>query len=349
MTSSSNSRNDQPSWSGTLSFASPESDFVSASKTEHMTEHARNQANWSESLSFASPESDFVSAPSSIHNSSTARNNEWSESLSFASPESDFVSAPETVHVATPSRTANDSVQDIFRNHRLYASPETATGFASYTEMIDETTLQNLLQINSEEQTVPKTMTSETVHVATPSRTANDSVIQDIFRNHRLYASPETATGFVSYTEMIDETTLQTLLQINSVNETVPKTMEDALNDERPIVITTARSPFSVVDVNAAWEGLCGYDRDEAIGQTVGSLLQGPETDMELLNSMVRSMQEDGFSETVITNYTKNGRRFENHLQVGKIPAADDGSNDGYFVGVLNDISEHSNQKVARM
>jgi len=72
---------------------------------------------------------------------------------------------------------------------------------------------------------------------------------------------------------------------------------------------------------------------------------------MEKANEMVRSLQENGFSDTVLTNYAKNGRSFENHLQTGMIPWDGDNtsSSDVYFVGVLNDISESSNERVAVM
>ena len=123
-----------------------------APETIHLSTTARTN-QWSESLSFASAESDFVSAPETVHlSTTTARNNLWSESLSFASAESDFVAAPETLHVATSAR--------------------------------------------------------------------------------------------------------DTVLERHSLIETPPKTMTDALNDERPIVVTTVDSPFRVVDVNGAWEGL---------------------------------------------------------------------------------------------
>jgi PAS domain S-box-containing protein len=245
------------------------------------------QNTWSKSLSFASPESDFASAPKSVHNSTIVDNDKWSGSLSFASPESDFVSAPRSVH------------------------------------------------------------TSSSV-----SESSTDAVFEELFQSHYLYPSAETATGFVAYTEMVDEATIDTLLKNHSLKETLPKTVKDALNDERPIVITTAKSPFRVVDVNGAWEGLCGYSREEAIGCNIGSLLQGPDTNMESANAMVRSLQENGVSETVLTNYAKNGKSFENHLQIGVIPV-DDGdtssSNDVFFVGVLNNISQSSNESVAAM
>lgn len=350
--SSTYSRGDEPAWSNSVSFASPESDFVSASKIEHLREYATDskQSSWSGSLSFASPESDFISAPKNVHNSATADTEKWSESLSFASPESDFVSAPQSVHMsssASESSTNGEAVlENIFQSHHLYHSPETATGFTPYTEMVDENIVKDLLKNHTLKETLPKTVKDE-------SSTGTDAVLQELFQKLHLYPSPETATGFIPYTEMIDETTAKALLKNYSLKETLPKTVGDALNDERPIVITTAESPFRVVDVNRAWEGLCGYSRDEAIGRNVGSLLQGPDTNMESANAMVRALQENGVSEKVLTNYAKNGRSFENRVQIGMIPSDDrstsSSSSDVYFVGVLHDIGASTNEKVAAM
>mmetsp|Transcript_38838 Transcript_38838/g.81269 ORF Transcript_38838/g.81269 Transcript_38838/m.81269 type:complete len:379 (+) Transcript_38838:27-1163(+) len=309
--------NDQPAWSGMLSFASPESDFVSSSKKSHLTDNATesNRPAWSETLSFASSESDFVSASEIVHNTTTAQTDRWSESLSFASPESDFVSAPEIVHnTATVQK-------DRWSESLSFASPE--SDFVSATE---------------------------TIYLASSASTNVDSIVQELFQTHHLYMSPETATGSIAYTEMLDETIRNTVMTMQSLQESIPKTMEEALNDERPIVITTTKSPFRVVDVNGAWEGLCGYHRDEAIGHNLGSLLQGPETDTEAANEMVRDLRERGFSETVLTNYAKKGRSFRNHVKIGMIPAAprtSSASDDAYFVGVLQDIGEMNIQKVA--
>ena len=68
-----------PTWTSSLSFASPESDFL-AYGIDNAT-----PMEWSKTMSFASPESDFVS-----YGVADAKPSEWSETLSFASPESDF-------------------------------------------------------------------------------------------------------------------------------------------------------------------------------------------------------------------------------------------------------------------
>ena len=80
-------------WSNGLSFATPESDFSSASKVEHERSVEDHLPRWSETLSVASPESDFSSASKVEHERSVEDQlPRWSETLSFASPESDFTS-----------------------------------------------------------------------------------------------------------------------------------------------------------------------------------------------------------------------------------------------------------------
>eukprot|EP00535_Pseudo-nitzschia_heimii_P006440 CAMPEP_0197174066 /NCGR_PEP_ID=MMETSP1423-20130617/752_1 /TAXON_ID=476441 /ORGANISM="Pseudo-nitzschia heimii, Strain UNC1101" /LENGTH=338 /DNA_ID=CAMNT_0042622959 /DNA_START=91 /DNA_END=1107 /DNA_ORIENTATION=+ len=322
-TASSSSRQNLPVWTGSLSFASPESDFVSFPEEATAQSNGRTSGKtWSQTLSFASPESDFVSASKKEHmvESSTSESNEatWSKSISFASPESDFVSfSPKETDISTTVVTSQWS------ESLSFASPESDFASASKSEHL----------------------TTSAIY-----RSKVDSSITDLFEAQHLYPSPESATGFLAYSEMIDKKLLETVVQKHSLKRSLPKTMKDALNDERPIVITTTESPFCVVDVNVAWEGLCGYHREEAIGRNLGSLLQGPDTDMAAANKMVRSLKEKGFSETVITNYSKNGRQFENHIQIGMLTKDVDSdtssSSDVYFVGVLSDISGNSSQKI---
>mmetsp|Transcript_14612 Transcript_14612/g.40609 ORF Transcript_14612/g.40609 Transcript_14612/m.40609 type:complete len:362 (+) Transcript_14612:78-1163(+) len=327
-------------WSGNLSFASPEADFVSAPKAVHMeTSNSsvtffpceRTNPTWSRNLSFSTPESDFVSAPQTTHlgistpslsNFSPHHTNQnWTETISFATPESDYVSAPEEVHASSRvaiSCSSSNAVKRTWSQTLSFASPESDFTFASETE------------------------------------SPTNSTFQELFQNHHLYISPETATGCIAYNEMLDEATKDMILKKIALKESIPKTMEDALNDERPVIVTSAESPFRVVDVNGAWEGLCGYRRDEAIGRNLRSLLQGSETDIETANNAVRSLREIGFSEAVLTNYTKNGREFQNHLKLGKIPATDSGdrsssSNDIYFVGVLHDMGSQNKERVVSL
>jgi PAS domain S-box-containing protein len=188
------------------------------------------------------------------------------------------------------------------------------------------------------------------------SSSSSSSLLHE-YSSQSLFASPESATGAIWVTEMLDDDLKQALMEQQRAKDELPKTLSEALSDERPIVITSAKSPFTVVDVNAAWEGLCGYKREEALHRNLGDLLQGPETDVATAADMVRYLKRDQFSRTVLTNYTKTGRKFQNRITVGVVSSSGDdaaerkdGASTLYFVGVLEDLeAATSNKKIVAM
>jgi PAS domain S-box-containing protein len=129
-------------------------------------------------------------------------------------------------------------------------------------------------------------------------------------------------------------------LRVNLVSEPdkdpLPRTFEHAVRPtSRAIVVTEAFPPFKVVDVNKAWEGLCGYTFVESKGKTLGDLLKGPETDTCAATALVNQLMNGEEAGTVLTNYTKAGRRFRNRLRVG--PLVDESGRTSHFVGVLQE------------
>ena len=72
----------------------------------------------------------------------------------------------------------------------------------------------------------------------------------------------------------------------------LPRTLQDALRPtkRRAIVVTEATAPFRIVQVNAAWEDLCGYTFREAKGKTLGSLLHGPDTNPLAATSLITQL-----------------------------------------------------------
>jgi PAS domain S-box-containing protein len=120
----------------------------------------------------------------------------------------------------------------------------------------------------------------------------------------------------------------------------LPRTLDDALsrrNQNRAIVITETSLPFKIVDVNTAWEGLCGFSFVECQGKTLGSLLGGPETDKSAVTAVVSQLLRGEEAGAVLTNYTKGGRKFRNHLRVAPLM---DGDVVTHFVGVLQEIQD---------
>jgi len=118
----------------------------------------------------------------------------------------------------------------------------------------------------------------------------------------------------------------------------LPRTLEEALRPSRQaIVITETTAPFRIVDVNTAWEGLCGYSHVECQGKTLGSLLQGPDTDKSAVTAVVSTLLRGEQAGVVLTNYAKDGRAFRNRLRVGPLM---DGDRATHFIGVLQEIHD---------
>jgi PAS domain-containing protein len=167
-----------------------------------------------------------------------------------------------------------------------------------------------------------------------------------------LFASPESATGAVCVTEMLDDALRGAVMDRLAARDALPRTLSAALADDRPVVVTSADRPYEVVDVNAAWTGLCGYSREEALRiRDVGVLLAGPDTDPAVGAILVRDLRRDSFAQAVLTNYTKDGRKFRNRVTVGVLaPAAVEGREDSSglcFVGVLEDLDATGDNRVA--
>ncbi|EED90819.1 predicted protein [Thalassiosira pseudonana CCMP1335] len=115
-------------------------------------------------------------------------------------------------------------------------------------------------------------------------------------------------------------------------------------HSQRAMAITETIPPFKIVDVNKAWVDLCGYSREEAIGSTFKSLLQGPETNLELAHNLASSLLLDDRQsdrnpefEAILSNYRSDGRMFRNHVRVGPLKDEITGEST-YFVGVFKNV-----------
>lgn len=128
-----------------------------------------------------------------------------------------------------------------------------------------------------------------------------------------------------------------------SYTQPLPKTVNDIdssnLNrDVRAIVVTETTTPFRVTEVNTSWENLCGYLRAECKGRSIGSLLDGPETDKMAATALISNLLQGEEAAVILTNYTKSGRKFKNYIRVG--PVVDEMGKTIKFVGVLREVEE---------
>ena len=116
-----------------------------------------------------------------------------------------------------------------------------------------------------------------------------------------------------------------------------PGSLHDALEAARSspdaLIFTVAQRPFEITHVNAAWENLCGYSAEEAVGKTC-RILQGLDTSREACDMLNTALDRRQGAAVRLLNYTKAGMPFINDLQV--VPLSNDGGTTvTHFVGKL--------------
>lgn len=362
-------------WSGILTYASPESDFVGSTNDQahHAIRKVSSGATWSGSYSLAGPESDFAvqSFPAVKMSYSTTPEPLWPKTLSFATPESDHTAETETLEeranrvwdAAEPSQSWSSTLS--------FTSPE--SDFSSESESLEERA--NRVWENSD---VDRTSTdmAYSLSFASPESDFSSPHIQALLsdQQRQQLADCEEASASAAAvgpaSELAPYDTRRELLgdQVhvapsmeadgrstsendqfhfeeifaNTDAQPLPTTLKEAkdIHDDRAIVITEATVPFKIVRVNEAWEGLCGYAQDEAKGHTLGDLLQGPETDVGAATALVDKLMHGMEAGAVLTNYAKDGRKFQNRIRVGTLRNQHDKVT--HFVGVLKEIQELS-------
>ena len=90
--------------------------------------------------------------------------------------------------------------------------------------------------------------------------------------------------------------------------------------------------------VNEGFTRITGYTLPEVLGRTPGSVLQGPETDEQVVQRMRETLRRgQGFEEQVL-NYTKDGRPYWISLEVQ--PIKDEAGETEQFMAIERDITE---------
>ena len=127
---------------------------------------------------------------------------------------------------------------------------------------------------------------------------------------------------------------------------TARKQYEDALR-LRDRAIEAARVGIDITDaraadnpniyVNDALAKLTGYSKDELLGRSM-SILQGPETDPEAIQTIAAALQDGRGCEVILKNYRKDGSAFWNDLVIS--PVHDDSGKLTHFIGVQSDVTE---------
>lgn len=95
----------------------------------------------------------------------------------------------------------------------------------------------------------------------------------------------------------------------------VPNTVQTCQRSfDKPMVMTLAERPYTIVQVNKLWEDMTGYSAEDVVGKTSCRKLQGQETDQKELEKLMNSVRYKRAASGLLVNYNKSGERFRNHL-----------------------------------
>lgn len=106
------------------------------------------------------------------------------------------------------------------------------------------------------------------------------------------------------------------------------------------IVITNKH--LNIIDVNAEFSAITGYDKSEVIGQKI-SLLQSGRHDQQFYKKMWDHIQEHHYWQGVVWNKKKNQQIFPQLLVISKV--TDGEQNIISYVGIFYDITKEEEQK----
>ncbi|GKY97961.1 hypothetical protein MPSEU_000754100 [Mayamaea pseudoterrestris] len=83
---------------------------------------------------------------------------------------------------------------------------------------------------------------------------------------------------------------------------------------DKPVVMTAADPPYTIVQVNKLWEEMTGYTADEVVGKASCAILQGARTDRKTTEDMMTEVRFKRATYACVINYKKSGEAFRNHL-----------------------------------
>lgn len=122
------------------------------------------------------------------------------------------------------------------------------------------------------------------------------------------------------------------------MNEKIIKILRNALHEPAFSLIVSG-TDGNTLYVNAPFTDATGFTLEDMIGRKPGAVLQGAETEKDMVNQMHRDLSALRPTHVRVTNYTKAGRKLIFILDIQ--PVFDNGEHIG-FVGIQQDISDSS-------
>jgi PAS domain S-box-containing protein len=95
----------------------------------------------------------------------------------------------------------------------------------------------------------------------------------------------------------------------------IPNTVQTCQRSfDKPMVMTLADAPYTIVQVNKLWEDMTGYTAAEVVGKSSCGILQGSEKDKKPLAEMMQEIRFKRPASATLVNFKKTGERFRHFL-----------------------------------
>jgi len=97
----------------------------------------------------------------------------------------------------------------------------------------------------------------------------------------------------------------------------IPNTVQTCQRSfDKPMVVTLAEAPYTIIQVNNLWEEMTGYKADEVVGKMSCSILQPPMMDKKPVKDLMNEVRYKRPASAMLVNKTKAGENFTNFLVV---------------------------------
>ncbi len=98
----------------------------------------------------------------------------------------------------------------------------------------------------------------------------------------------------------------------------VPNTVQTCVGPfgSTPMVMTLAERPYTIIQVNSAWEEMTGWSADEVVMKKSCKMLQGEKTEQNATDTLMSHVRFQRPALAAFTNYDKDGRLFRNFINI---------------------------------
>lgn len=144
---------------------------------------------------------------------------------------------------------------------------------------------------------------------------------REIGKTGMLCARFNSAHKIVALELMFDVMAFMLQLKQSSGTKTftiVPNTVQTCIGpfENTPMVMTLAERPYTITQVNSAWEEMTLFKAQDVVGNLSSKIFQGDQTESRALESLMGHVRYQRPASSVLTNYDRRGRNFRNFINV---------------------------------